>query len=87
MFTFFTRVPCPSRLATTETPARYFVTTSGNYTIQAAILNTVFPKESEWTLCQTFTQKVNQIEGALDSYIPLNAFYDYDEIKDKSRLP
>ena len=55
MFTFFTYVPCPSRLTPTETPTRYFVTSPGNYAGQAAILNTFFPIESDRTLCQTLT--------------------------------
>ena len=70
MFTFFIHVPCPSRLTTTQTLARYFITTSRNYASQAAILNTVFTRESDRTFCQ----KLNEIERALDNNIPLTAF-------------
>ena len=67
MFTFFTRVPCPSRLTTTKTLTRYFVTSPGNYAGQAAILNTVFPIESDRTLCQTLFKKVKDIERGIDT--------------------
>ena len=69
MFTFFTRVPCPPSLTTTETLAHYFVTSPGNYAGQAAILNTIFPIESDRTLCQTLFKNRNDIERVLDAIL------------------
>ena len=60
MFTFFTRIPCPSRLTTTKTLTRYFVTSPGNYAGQAAIFSTLFTIKSDWTLCQTEFKKVKK---------------------------